>query len=111
MDKLSYVLSEYCNGLNEILGESLKQVILYGSVSRNENTDESDIDIMLLVDLSSEDIKNIYEEICDYTYEIDLKYDVLISPVIENIDLYNERVQYIPFYKNVNKEGVILKNG
>lgn len=111
MNNLTEILAEYCNGLNDILGEKLKQVILYGSVCRNENTEYSDIDIMLLVDLSTSEIKNIYEEICDYTYEIDLKYDVLISPIIENINIYNERIKYIPFYKNVNKEGVILKNG
>ena len=36
---------------------------------------------------------------------------IIISPVIKNIEKYNSRINFVPFYKNVEKEVVILENG
>ena len=105
------ILKEYTEGLSKILGNSLKQVILYGSYVRNEqnkNGEISDIDIMILVDLSEKGIKEIEKQINDYSYELDLKYNILLSPFIENIDNYNSRVKYMKFYKNIESEGVLI---
>lgn len=41
-------------------------------------------------------------------YDLDLEYDVLLSPIIENIENYKNRTRYITFYKNIKKEGVLL---
>ena len=41
-------------------------------------------------------------------YDLDLEYDVLLSPIIENIENYKNRTRYITFYKNIIKEGVLL---
>ena len=57
---------------------------------------------------SDKKIKKIEEKIIDYTYDLDLKYDVLLSPIIESITNYNKMVSYISFYKNVEKEGMFL---
>ncbi len=109
--KIKNILEEYVNGLLKIVGNNLKQVILYGSYVRNEqnkNGEVSDIDIMILVDLPEKKIKNIEKMINDYSYEIDLKYDIVLSPFIENIDNYNARIKYMKFYKNIENEGVML---
>lgn len=39
---------------------------------------------------------------------MDLKYNVLLSPIIENYECYKDRVKYIMLYKNIEKEGVLL---
>lgn len=109
--KIKKILEEYVQGLNNIIGEDLESVILYGSYARGEQDKDgeiSDIDIMILVKLNENKIKKIEEKIIDYTYDLDLKYDVLLSPIIESITNYNKMVSYIPFYKNVEKEGVCL---
>ena len=52
----------YVKGLLRIIGEDLKQVILHGSYARGEqdqNGEINDIDIMILVDLNDEEIKEI----------------------------------------------------
>lgn len=108
---LKVILTEYVHGLFKILGKHLKQVILYGSCVRNEqcnNGEISDIDIMVLVDLPENKIKEVEKKITDYSYELDLKYDVLLSPFVENIDNYNSRIKYMKFYKNIENEGVLL---
>lgn len=105
------ILEEYVNGLLKMIGKNLKQVILYGSYARGEqdkNGEISDIDIMILVDLEEDKIKELQKKVIDYSYDLDLEYDILLSPMIENIENYNNRKRYITFYKNIEKEGVLL---
>lgn len=112
MSKLKSILNEYVQGLFKIIGNNLEQIILYGSYARGEesniNNEISDIDIMILVKSDENEIKDLEAKVLDYSYELDLQYDILLSPIIENIDVFNRRVQYITFYKNVMTEGVLL---
>ena len=110
-NKIEKILEEYVKGLIKIIGKDLKQVILYGSYARgeqNQNGEISDIDIMILVNSHEEKIKEIEKKVNDYSYDLDLKYDILLSPIIENIQSYKSRTKYIAFYKNINNEGVLL---
>lgn len=110
-NKIKNILEEYVKGLLRIIGKDLKQVILYGSYARGEqdqNGEISDIDIMILVDLNEEKIKDIEKKVIEYSYDLDLEYDVLLSPIIENIENYKNRARYITFYKNIENEGVLL---
>ncbi len=105
---INEVLTEYVQGLEEILENNLKDIILYGSYARGEQLNESeisDIDIMILVYINSPEIEN---RIIEYSYEINLKYNILLSPIVETAENYISKISYIPFYKNVQKEGVIL---
>ena len=110
-NKLKNILDEYVQGLFKIIGDDLEQIILYGSYARGEqsNNDEvSDIDIMILVKTENNEIKNLERKILDYSYDLDLQYNIILSPIIENVDTFNSKAKYIPFYKNVLKEGVLL---
>ena len=110
-NEIKNILKVYVKGLIKIIGKDLKHVIWYGSYARGEqniNGEISDIDIMILVDVKEEKIKKLEKKIIDYSYDIDLKYDVLLSPIIETIENYNNRIKYIEFYKNIENEGVLL---
>ena len=110
-NKLKNILNEYIKGLFNMLGDNIEKIILYGSYARGDQNikDEiSDIDIMILVKSNFNEIKKIEREILNYSYELDLKYNILLSPNVENVDVFNKRAQYIPFYKNVINEGVLL---
>lgn len=105
------ILNEYVNGLFKIIGDNLKQVILYGSYARGEqdkNGEISDIDILILVNAEDDKIKEFEKQVLDYSYELDLKYNVLLSPIIESVSNYEKRTEYMEFYKNIKKEGVLL---
>lgn len=109
--RINKILKLYVKGLIDIIGTNLKHVILYGSYARGEqdkNGEISDIDIMILVDADEKEIKELESKVIEYSYDIDLQYNVLLSPIIENIDNYNNRVNYMAFYKNIQKEGVLL---
>ncbi len=110
-NRIKNILQEYVNGLLKIIGENLKQVILYGSYAKGEENKDgeiSDIDIMILVDLNDEEIKKLEKKVLDYSYDLDLEYNILLSPIIENIENYTNRKRYITFYKNIENEGVLL---
>ena len=104
-------IQKFINEVKKILGDRLKKVILYGSYARGDYNKKSDVDIMILTDLSFEEIEEYRDEISDAAFEIELKTGIILSPVIKNIEKYNVRRKFVPFYKNVEREGVVLVNG
>ena len=111
-NRIKNILKEYVNCLLKILGQDLDKVILYGSYARGEQDldgEISDIDIMILVKTKDEKkIREIQKTILDYSYDFDLKYNILLSPIVESIENYNSRIKYITFYQKVKNEGVVL---
>ena len=105
---INKILKEFTEQIQELLGNRLKRIILYGSYARGDYSKSSDIDIMILTDLTYEEIEKFRDEISDIAYDIELEKGIVISPIIKNIDKYNERVNIVPFYMNVQKEGVVL---
>ena len=107
---ISNIIDEFVKGVNEILGNRVKKIILYGSYARGDYNKSSDIDIMILTDLTDEELYPYSVKIWDYAYDIewDNNFDITLSPLVKNIDKYNKRINVIPFYYNVNKEGVVL---
>ena len=71
--------------------------------------ESSDIDIMILTDLSNDEIVEYRDKIWDYAYDIesDNNFDIDLSPLVKNIDSYNKRIEVVPFYMTVQKEGVV----
>ena len=105
------VLQDFISRSNNLLGNRIKKMILYGSYARGDYSKNSDVDIMILTDLTFEEIEYYRDEISDIAYDIELSTGIILSPVIKNIEKYNSRVHFVPFYKNVEKEGVVLDNG
>ena len=62
-DDISNIINDFINGVNRILGNRAKKIILYGSYARGDFNKNSDIDIMILTDLSD-------DEIVEYKYGI-----------------------------------------
>lgn len=104
-------IDEFIKQIQKILGSRLKKVILYGSYARGDYNKQSDVDIMILADLSFKEIEEYRDRISDIAYDIELDTGVILSPVIKNIEKYNSRINFVPFYKNVQKEGVVLVDG
>ncbi len=98
---------ELVHGLREIFHENMRMIILYGSVAREEATPESDIDIAII--MREEDIdEKTKEKFFEWSADMDLKYDRVFSI----IDIPEERLKkwgkILPFYKNVQEEGIVL---
>ncbi len=106
---IDLVISRFINEVSNLIGNRLKKVILYGSYARGDYDKNSDIDIMILTDFNDEELIQNRIKIRDIACDIELEEDVVISPIVRNIDKYNERVDIIPFYINVQKEGVVIR--
>ena len=102
------IIMSFARKVRRILGKNLKQVILYGSYARGDYTEDSDIDIMVLTTLTDKEIEQIETEIYDLTFDYLMDYGVDISVVIKNEEQFNYWLGALPFYDNVQKEGVVL---
>lgn len=107
---INKILEEFTNKVKLLLGDRIKKIILYGSYARGDYNKNSDIDVMILTDLNFEEIENYRDRISDIAYEIEEKYDfnISLSPIVKNIDNYNKRINVVPFYMNIQRDGVIL---
>ena len=100
------ILNRFQARLSALLGSSMKEMILFGSYARNEADDESDVDLMILSDLSREEIASLNWKLGEITSEILLDCGVLISPIIENHLFFEDNMRIIPFFRNVREEGL-----
>lgn len=109
-NSINKILEEFTNKVKLLLGDRIKKIILYGSYARGDYNKNSDIDIMILTDLNFEEIENYRDRISDIAYEIEEEYDfnISLSPIVKNIDNYNKRINVVPFYMNIQRDGVIL---
>lgn len=105
-DTISSIVYRFAQQVKLVLGSGLSKVILYGSYARGDYRKNSDIDVMLLVKLSDEEIKGISEKIYEVAFEIELENEVHLSIVIKNEEQFEYWKDTLPFYKNVRREGV-----
>ena len=102
------ILEEFLEEIKQILGNRLKKIILYGSYARGDYNKNSDIDIMILTDLTSEEISRYSLLIWEKCADIEIDKGIVISPLIRNLDDFNSWLNVKPFYMNIVNEGVVL---
>lgn len=107
-DHVSQIIYRFSQELRKILGNKLSKVIVYGSYARGDYNDCSDVDVMVLVKMSDEEIRAVKNEIYDIAFDIQLSTDIEISPIIKNEEQYEYWVDTLPFYRNVREEGVVI---
>lgn len=92
--------------------ETLQQVapgaklILFGSRARNEAREDSDWDILILID--KEKLKNEdYDTIAYPFFELGWTIGEMINPVLYTFNEWKKR-SFTIFHKNVEEEGIVL---
>lgn len=104
--KIRTVVEQFAEEVKRIFGSSVQTIILYGSCARGDFKEESDIDIMVLLDIPQEEIGIARKKIFDITDCLDLNYDVVLTPVIQNYQIYTQYIKVSGFYQNVQREGI-----
>ena len=107
-EELRELLKKYTADVRALYGSHLKEVILYGSYARGDCREDSDIDIMILVDMDDEEIRRLTETLSNLTYDYNDANDILIMPMTVNITHFNRWLRAYPFYNNVRREGIEL---
>lgn len=106
--RLEEILKKYVDDVHGIYGENLKTVILYGSYARGDFRSDSDIDIMILVNLSEEEIRVKGRTLSDLTFDYNFDHNLEIMPIVKNLDHFNRWVRAYPFYNSIKNQGVEL---
>ena len=84
----------------------IEKIILYGSVARGDDSEGSDIDILIIIK-KSEDELDIKDHVSTKVMEIVYKYMEYISAQIIPIDHYKKYKDF-SFYSTVDREGIII---
>ena len=89
-------------------GSISTRLFIYGSYARGDYNSSSDVDVMILVKMSDNEIKKIENQVYDLAFDIEMDTGVDISPIIKNEEQYEYWLDTLPFYKNIHEERVIV---
>ena len=88
---------------NAIKSDKIIRIILFGSVARGDDTEESDIDILII----SNEWEQIDSLITDEVFKVVLDTEELISPYVLSEKQFNETKDF-NFLTNVLEDGVVI---
>ena len=92
--------------LKNIYGEKLKKILLYGSYARGDNDEESDLDVMVLLDMDEKEIKRQHDKVLDVVVDLTTRYGIVLSVIENNYDYFYDWVDVLPFFASIEREGV-----
>jgi predicted nucleotidyltransferase len=105
-DKVYGVLREFSREMKTLFGSALKGVILYGSYARGDFDQESDIDVMVLVDVPRARLHNYDRILTKLSQKVDKDSPALLSVFLKNAVEFETYKDDLPFYANIDREGV-----
>lgn len=106
--ELQIVLNEVKNASQQLYGDKLNRIILYGSYARGDNTEESDIDIMIVLNCDADEIRELRGVTAEMASDISLEREVFLSVLLRDKKHFEDNLDFLPFYKNIEKEGVAV---
>ena len=103
-------IEKFSRCIKDKLSTNVKDVRLFGSEARGTDTPESDIDILVLVE---KDDRITSEMIMDIVVDVNLDYDVVISPIIMACSHYyaNQLFERLPFFTPLNRMASLYEHG
>ena len=104
MKDIDTILKRLKKDLKAAMGDKIGDLILFGSYSRGDNTEFSDVDLLILVNsrLTRDETRKVNDLISGYS----LEHDVVISGLVYPIDTY-QRFN-TPFLLNIKEEGIVV---
>lgn len=97
------IIHQFKKEIKKIYGNQLEKIILYGSWANGTATNDSDIDLMVVLKGKISPGREI-DRMIDCITDLNLKYDTLLSVVPVSDEIYT----YIdsPLMLNVRREGI-----
>ena len=103
---LGFVINNYIAEVKQLLGEDF----LRGSYARGEYSDveESDIDIAIFTNRPANEFYCLINQISEATFEYNVKYGIMLSPVFQNENDFKRMLKVLPYYQNIQREGIAV---
>lgn len=102
------IIAEFKKRLTASLAEHIKRLIVFGSKARGESREDSDLDIVVLIDNKTSEMEKSLEDI---TYQVMWDYDfkpIISLKVFAESDYNTALKKGFSFYQHVEKEGVLV---
>lgn len=106
--ELQIVLKRVEIAAKRLYGDRLDRIILYGSYARGDNTEESDIDIMIILNCDEREIKMLRNLTAEMASDISLEEDVFLSVSLRDKKHFENNLSCLPFYQNIEREGIAV---
>lgn len=106
MVKANEIIQQMSQSVRMLFPDGAMEIILFGSYARHDETDESDIDVMYLVDAPRSVIAERNWQIGEAAADVLLEHGILVSPIIENREYFHSKADTLPFFRNIEREGV-----
>ena len=94
--------------VQNVLGDKLRKIILYGSYARGNYDNDSDIDVMVLADINSNELQELEKTVWGIGWDIGFEYDKMVSVFLKDIKHFNEWLGSMAYYQNITNNGVVL---
>ncbi len=104
-NELNSVLQQVTSRVKKSFGHSLDRIILYGSYARGDNEQDSDIDIMVLLNVLQPYDYKYRTMLSKISSDIGLMTDQVISFAVGNTRDFDEKKSWYPFFKNIATDG------
>lgn len=106
--KYDSAIKTYINEIKIILGTDFEEAVIYGSYARGDYDEESDIDIAVFTSRKAEEFYLLINKISEITFEYNVKYDIVFSPVFQNKFDFNRMLKVVPYFQSIQREGILI---
>ena len=105
-NELNMILKEISKAYREVYRSNLVSIILYGSYARGDYQNDSDIDIVAIVKENREELQRELKRVWDISSDLELEYGTIVSPTVIPFEEFEKYKDDLPYYRNIQKEGV-----
>ena len=81
---------------------------MYGSYASGDYSATSDVDIVALVDGERETLQQKLKQVWDKSSELEIECETILSPTVIPCDEFEKYRESLPYYKNIEREGIEL---
>jgi predicted nucleotidyltransferase len=106
--EVTLIVNEILRTYRETYGEKLECVYLYGSYARGDYSESSDIDIAAIVKAERRQVQDDLKKVWDKSHDLELEYEVIVSPTAIPYEDFMTYRNILPYYRNIEQEGVLL---
>ena len=106
--QLDSIIRKIAKTYRAVYGDSLARIILYGSYARGDFRDDSDIDIVAIVNGTRKKLQDELEQVWDVSHDLGLEYGIIVSPTVIPEEEFERCREDIPYYRNIDKEGIVI---
>jgi predicted nucleotidyltransferase len=100
------IAKEYKAALQEIYGDDLAELILFGSYARGDQHEESDVDFAVVMKDPATRSFPILDKTSHLATDLYMKYGLIVSSLV--VSLQKKQSSMLGVYQDIRKEGVII---